>query len=223
MDPLPTRCTNVTAFAVLVKSGISASMAAKKKTGTEQSIVRSARAVARHFAVSERTVRRWIAEGMPRDGSNYDLNAIEAWRAESKFVSSGTDWKIEKEKEQALTARFKRRQLEAGLIEVSETEAVIAAIITAITQAFLPIPKQLAPLLVPLSPERVDKVLTKHITEKAARSKIVKQIVPLNQTEVHDLIDREVRTILDQLTTQDYPPWQRAVQQLEKAESPASL
>lgn len=35
--------------------------------------------VAKHFGVSERTVRSWIGQGMPTEGKGYDVAAIEQW------------------------------------------------------------------------------------------------------------------------------------------------
>ncbi len=44
------------------------------------------RDIARHFAVSERTVRRWIAEGCPSErfgrARRFRLSQVESWQAE---------------------------------------------------------------------------------------------------------------------------------------------
>lgn len=110
--------------------------------------------VAKAFGVSQRTVHRWVSEGMPRaEEGGYDIVEIQAWRSmrgaqhKDDGEDEKTQWDIKYRQMKALLAEIEYKKRIGDLIPKEEVEAGMIYEITAIKMQFLSLPQRLAPQL----------------------------------------------------------------------------
>lgn len=152
--------------------------------------VRTQREVSDHFDVALRTVGYWVAEGMPGVEGRYDLAEIERWRSErfpGKTGAAGAGappdddrraslyWSTQFRKVQTALKSLELKVQQKKLIPAEEVERGRVARIMAVKQAFLALPREVAPQLVGLEPGEIQTVLedrVKQIIEGFARGGI---------------------------------------------------
>lgn len=157
-------------------------------------VVKGQQAVADHFAVSDRTVRNWIKDGMPkRPGGRYDLPEIQRWldareglpfgrppgsgqpddpRQGTLADGSGKSYQEERFKKfKANLAELEYRQRVGELIEVRELEALLTPRAMAYRQGLVAFEQLLSPKLagaLGLPPEsmRLMNVIIRQVTRE---------------------------------------------------------
>jgi phage terminase Nu1 subunit (DNA packaging protein) len=149
------------------------------------SIIVGQKAVAEVFEVSERTVRNWIAAGMPRlSKRRFDRGQIQAWldRRDGQAVtrsaapggdprqpllaeSRGKDYedaRLKKARAELLEMDIKQRRGE--LVPIREVEQMFVARIMAVKQGLLSLSRALPPQLVVCQTEReMEPVIAKAV------------------------------------------------------------
>lgn len=139
----------------------------------EPGIVDTQEQVSKVFNVSDRTVRDWVSDGMPRrsDG-RYAIKDIQEWRflknhggsgSGNGKKSKGTNWEEEYRKYKALTEELKYQQTIGKLVPREEIEEGLVQITVAVKRAFLSLPRSMAPKLINLEPREVEALLTTKI------------------------------------------------------------
>ena len=138
-------------------------------------------AVARHFGVAERTVYRWIREGMPRLPANkFSPLQIQEWRERKKGIlrpartmerdsrqrdfyeapAEGKEFHEERlKKHKADLAEMEVRQRRAELVEIRELKQLFVGRWIALKQAMLTFSRGLPPRLIHCKSEREMEVV----------------------------------------------------------------
>jgi hypothetical protein len=149
---------------------------------SETVIVTGKAAVAAHFGVSVRQVRKWELAGMPgRVGRTYDLVKIQLWRDQKQgkgaegdprqaFLSPqrGKDFQDERKKRMEadlLEIQLKKRRGE--VIELSELKQLAISRIIAVKQGLRGLARSL-PALLPIPPElrrEAEAIITERVRE----------------------------------------------------------
>jgi len=129
---------------------------------------------ATHYQKSDRTVRRWVKEGMPIEpGGRYDLDKIDAWllrkRGGRKLAPIASDdsqgpaaeedqdkhyWDKENKRLQAAERELKLQVRQGQLIEKAEMGREFVARIHAVKQGLLSLARSLPPDLIHCQNER---------------------------------------------------------------------
>jgi phage terminase Nu1 subunit (DNA packaging protein) len=150
-----------------------------EKSDSAPGVVHTQDDIAKAFDVTERTVRRWIRDGMPvaQDGS-YSLLDIKEWRERrSKKGSKKTkpedadqpNWESRFRRAKALKAELDYKRAHGELISVEEVEAGRVERILVVKKALLGFPKQVAPQLAGLGPREIQTILDQRIREVIAK------------------------------------------------------
>jgi len=139
----------------------------------EPGVVNTQEQVSKVFNVSERTVREWVSDGMPkRSDGRYSIKDIQEWRFLKNHGGSsagvgkrakGSHWEEEYRKYKALTEELKYQQTVGKLVPREEIEEGLIQITVAIKRAFLSIPRSMAPQLIGLEPREIEVLLTTKI------------------------------------------------------------
>lgn len=103
---------------------------AKKKTAAR--VAKTVSAAAEQLGVGERTLAAWLARGCPGAKDRYDLDAIEAWRAENvKPQPRATDssgrakWEERRARAEALLKELRVREARGELIGVARAGQIV--------------------------------------------------------------------------------------------------
>ena len=137
---------------------------------TASGCVTTHKEVAEAFEVSTRTVRNWVADGMPvnKDGT-LNLVDILAWKTAR---AGGGKEASDKQKYEATLLKFKALMIEISykklmgeVVPVAEVDAGRVQRILIIKKALLGLPGRVAPQLVGLSMEEIKTRLTIRINE----------------------------------------------------------
>ena len=154
--------------------------------------------VARHYKVTDRTVRNWIKSGMPvRKDGTFDLDTIDQWHLERKGVlpppsaggeleqsqTKGKDfYDAENKRWQAKTRKLEYRKRRGELLEKERVVELFVARIQAVKQGLLSLERSLPPQLIACRDERAMAVVirqaVRRLLEAYARplpAKIVQQ------------------------------------------------
>ena len=138
------------------------------------SIVETQKDVARAFAVSARTVRYWIEDGMPvEEDGRFDLVRIQSWKffkkekKGNKDNGSGekTNWEAKEIEFKAKLKEIAYKEKMGQLIDRSIAEEALSEIIITAKRQFLSLPKQIAPQLVGLDAQKIDEILDERLKE----------------------------------------------------------
>ena len=138
------------------------------------SIVETQKYVARAFAVSARTVRYWIEDGMPvEEDGRFDLVRIQSWKffknekKGNKDNGSGekTNWEAKEIEFKAKLKEIAYKEKMGQLIDRSIAEEALSEIIITAKRQFLSLPKQIAPQLVGLDAQKIDEILDERLKE----------------------------------------------------------
>jgi len=145
--------------------------------------------VAELFAVSARTVRRWVARGMPAGGDpavrSFDARACIAWRLddERRRVLETTDspsdaWKAARaRKEEALADRheIEARERAAQLVEKEPAHALFQSEVELLRSALIEWPANVAPDMAAdlnVDPDDLEAALAPRIAGVVARTEM---------------------------------------------------
>lgn len=138
------------------------------KTDLSVTSVSSLERVASAFDVSLRTVQRWVAQGMPqKEGGEYDLLAIQAWRLSKADQNPGDTegWELTYRKYKALLAEIEYQKRIGDLIPKAEVVAGMIDRITAVKMQFLALPQRIAPQLEGLDVNQREELLRDRLEE----------------------------------------------------------
>lgn len=138
-----------------------------------ESIVKGLAAVALHFNKSERQVRRWVKDGLPRlSGGRFDLLQVQAWldrrqggrgpvppedpeaHGQLPLIGDKDHWDKQGKKFQAQLRELEYRQKLGELIEVTTVRELLVARILAVKQGLLSLARALPPELASCHGER---------------------------------------------------------------------
>ena len=134
--------------------------------------VATQREVAGAFGVTVRTVRSWVAEGMPRARSGaYNLIDIQAWRdsrngsaragISTEHQKAETDWRTNRARKVALEVA----KMEGELVDRRQVEKRMAAQALVLRRKLLAWYKRLPPILQGMTVREMEATLKEHIND----------------------------------------------------------
>ena len=143
-------------------------------------IVDTIKALGKHYGKSPRTVKRWIAGGMPvLPGHRYDVSQIDAWLAngqgkkepdhteEKDFLVKGKSyWDAENKKHEAAMRKLRLEEKQGQLVKIEDVERAAFNLARQVRDGILNIPDRIDSMLAMESDSRkINTVLTKELRQ----------------------------------------------------------
>jgi hypothetical protein len=134
--------------------------------------LRTQKQIAQAYGISDRAVRYWIVDGVPRRSDNlYDLTEIQRWKSERKLrrVKDLKDntlfWRNERMKYKALHMELKYLKLDGQLVRVSTVEKFERERNIFIKRLFESFPRRVSVEIMNLDAREIEAVLREHAHE----------------------------------------------------------